>query len=220
MAFVKHIGKHGDRKVAIVYRKVPGEDHMALVIYTETIPSHFHDTIMKVIESQAGQTAAELADVLFRNVLPDGRGILETLHKEGMIKKVQTNQIVVTPNAQSHVRLDELNRVMDDLAIGGEAADKLRDLDENAGLVDPTANKRAAEVKEAQNVVDPLSDEGIANDLLEQSQKMAAEAEGLLAESKRLQDEAYSMNPKLKPKRATAKKKSAPKKRVTTKANA
>ena len=46
MAFVKHIGKHGDRKVAVVYRKVPGEDHMCLVTYTEVIPSHFHDSVI------------------------------------------------------------------------------------------------------------------------------------------------------------------------------
>ena len=30
---IKHIGKHGDRKVAIVFREVPGETHMCLVIY-------------------------------------------------------------------------------------------------------------------------------------------------------------------------------------------
>ena len=28
---IKHIGKHGDRKVAIVFREVPGEEHMTLV---------------------------------------------------------------------------------------------------------------------------------------------------------------------------------------------
>ena len=26
---IKHIGKHGDRKVAIVFREIPGEEHMS-----------------------------------------------------------------------------------------------------------------------------------------------------------------------------------------------
>jgi len=219
--FMKHIGKHGDKKVVIVYRQIPGEEHMALVVYTETIPTSFHDAIINVVESDAGQQADELADALHRNLLPDGRPILETIHNERMLKKAQTNQIVITPNAKSHVRLDELNRVLNDLKIGGEAADKLREIDEQAGLVDPSSSRKAEVVKEAQvNTGQALGDDQIANDLLSQSQRMAAEAESLLAESKRLQDEAYSMNPALRPKRATAKKKSTAKKRVATKAKA
>jgi len=218
---MKHIGKHGDKKVVIVYRQIPGEEHMALVVYTETIPTSFHDAIINVVESDAGQQADELADALHRNLLPDGRPILETIHNERMLKKAQTNQIVITPNAKSHVRLDELNRVLNDLKIGGEAADKLREIDEQAGLVDPSSSRKAEVVKEAQvNTGQALGDDQIANDLLSQSQRMAAEAESLLAESKRLQDEAYSMNPALRPKRATAKKKSTAKKRVATKAKA
>ncbi|NIU00069.1 MAG: hypothetical protein GWN01_03740, partial [Nitrosopumilaceae archaeon] len=72
MNFIKHIGRHGDNKVAIVFRQLPSEDHMALVVYTDKIPATFHDTIMKVIESDPGQKAKELADVLHRNMLPDG----------------------------------------------------------------------------------------------------------------------------------------------------
>ena len=43
---------------------------------------------MKVIESPEGQTAETLGDAMFRSLLADGRPMLETLHKEGMIKKV------------------------------------------------------------------------------------------------------------------------------------
>jgi hypothetical protein len=31
MAFMKHVGKHGDRKVCVLYRQVPNEEHMCLV---------------------------------------------------------------------------------------------------------------------------------------------------------------------------------------------
>jgi hypothetical protein len=47
---IKHIGKHGDRKVAIVFREVPGEEHMALVIYPDVLQVSMHDSIMKVIK--------------------------------------------------------------------------------------------------------------------------------------------------------------------------
>jgi hypothetical protein len=212
--FLKHIGKHNNRKVVVVYRKVPGEDHMALVTYTDNLPSNFHDSIMENLESPAGQAAEELADILFRNLLPDGRSILQAMHAEGFIKKVQTNQVILTPTAKSSARLDEINQILDDMATGKDAAKKMKDLDDNAGLVDPTAVKNADVV-----VADPMSDSSIAHDLLTQSQKMAAEAEGLLAESRRLEAEAYALDPALKPKRATTKK-AAPKKRVAVKAKA
>ena len=65
---IKHIGKHGDRKVAIVFREVPGEEHMALVIYPDVLQVSMHDSIMKVIESPVGQEAENLGDALFRSL--------------------------------------------------------------------------------------------------------------------------------------------------------
>jgi hypothetical protein len=97
MSFLKHVGKHSDRKVAILWRQVPNEDHMALVIYPEVLPAPWHDAIMKVLESDVGQQAEDFADALHRSLLPDGRVILETLHMEKMIKKVRTTDVIVTP---------------------------------------------------------------------------------------------------------------------------
>ena len=96
MSFIKHVGKHQDRKVAILFREVPQEEHMCLVIYPEVLPAPWHDTIMKVLESDVGQQAEQLADALHRSLLPDGRVILETLHLEKMIKKVRTGDVLVT----------------------------------------------------------------------------------------------------------------------------
>ena len=218
MAFIKHVGKHGDRKVAIVFRKVPGEDHMALVVYMETLPSNFHDAIIETIESNAGQSASDLAEALDRAVLNDGRNLLQAIHAERYMKKVQTNQVIVTPNTKNHVRLDELNRLLDDLQTGGDAANKLKEMDEKAGLVDPNANKQAETIAEAAQDagvhVDPMSDEGIAQTMIEQATRMSAEAAGLTAEADRMLKEAYDMAPGLKP--GTAKKSTT--KKVTVEA--
>ena len=88
---LKHIGRHGDRKVAILFREVPNEDHMCLVIYPDVLPTHIHDSIMQTLESPEGQAATQLADACHRRLLPDGRPQLEALHREGMIKKIPTN---------------------------------------------------------------------------------------------------------------------------------
>ena len=88
MAFLKHIGKHGDRKVAVIFRQIPGDDHMCLCIYPDLLPISIHDPLMKVLESPIGQAAEEFADALNRNILPDGRNMLQTLHGERLMKRV------------------------------------------------------------------------------------------------------------------------------------
>ncbi len=227
MKFIKHIGKHADRRVAIVYRVVPDEDHMCLVCYPDSLPTTFHDSIMKVIESDPGQQAAQLSDALFRNLLPDGRPILETLHREGMIKKVPTNQIVVTPNAQSHVRLDELNKILDGIEAGDEATDNMRKLDENSGLVNPKKSRVHENQPQAQTAtidtpavdMSDMSNEGLANQRVAQSMKLAKEAQAMLVESQRLQGEAWDLNPALKPAvKKVVRKKAVRKKAVKKKA--
>jgi ribosomal protein S19E (S16A) len=53
--------------------------------------------------------------------MSDGRNCLDVLHKEGMIKKVPTNQVIVTPTGKSNVRLDELNKILKEMEQGESA---------------------------------------------------------------------------------------------------
>lgn len=201
--FIKHVGKHNNRKVAIVFREVPGEDHMCLVIYPDVLPVAFHDSIMKVLESTGGQQSENLGDILFRSLLPDGRPMLETLHKEGMIKKVQSSQVIITPNANSHVRLDELNAVLKQMQAGEEAFKKMEKLDSNSGLIDPR-KREATVINTQQDGV--LSDSALASQLIQQAEKMELEAKSLLSESERMKQEAYGLDSTLKPKTKRTKK--------------
>ena len=148
---LKHIGRHGDRKVAILFREVPNEEHMCLVVYPDVLPTHIHDSVMQTLESPEGQAATQLADACHRRLLPDGRAQLEALHREGMIKKVPTNQIIVTPTPQSSVKLDELNRIIKEMEQGEAAIKRLQEIDESTGLVDPLMKRKAeAEFKRQQ----------------------------------------------------------------------
>ena len=206
---LKHIGRHGDRKVAIIFRELPGEDHMCLVIYPETLPTHIHNTIMTILESAPGQQSPNLADVLHRNLLPDGRVILQALHNEGMLKKIQTNQVIVTPTAQSNVKLDELNRIVKEMESGDAALKRMRELDANAGFVDPAVKRKAEKafkegrIADAEAMVAPLvapasgalDDQSLAANMLAQAKKMETDAKGLVAEAARMKKEAQKMFP-------------------------
>ena len=214
---LKHVGRHGDRKVAIVFRELPGEDHMCLVVYTDVLPTHIHDSVMKVIESPAGQAEVSLANALHRNLLTDGRVILEALHREGMLKKVPTSQVIVTPTPTSSVKLDELNRLVKEMESGDEARKKMAELDSSRGLVDPATKREqerefkrrrleedAARAKQGvppvPNDSNALDDKSLAANMVAQAKKMEAEAKGLIAEAARMKKEAERMFPGVIPK--------------------
>jgi hypothetical protein len=196
---LKHIGKHNNKKVVLLYRQVPNEDHMCLVVYSDLLPRIYHDSVMQILESPAGQQASSLSDVLFRNMMPDGKNCLEALHREGLIKKVPTNQIIVTPNTISSIRLDELNKILDEMAKGEEATKKLANLEKDKGISGKrkTAERNVGEPAQSQpeSVSGVLSDSDLARQRLTQAAKMKADAERLLKEAELLTQEAVQLDP-------------------------
>jgi hypothetical protein len=219
---IKHSGKHGDKKVVVLYNTVPEEEHMCLVCYPDVLPVQYHDGIMRVLESDVGQQAKNFADALHRNVFANGNNMLHTLHKEGMIKKVQTNQVTILPNAKSKIRLDELNSLLSQIDSGGEAAKVLADNDKGTGMADPEVIRHAAETRLAEEAREKVLETneiegwapppneveeglvgmtGLATANLTQAQQIEAQIAALQGEASRLTEEAYSMDPSLKPKR-------------------
>ena len=200
MSFLRHVGRHGERKVAIIFREVPGEPHMCLVTYPEVLNRHVHDPLMKCIESDIGQNSENLADALNRTYTVDGKIILQALHSEGQLKKVNTEQIVVTPSPNTKIKLNELNKILDEMQQGDAAVKRLAELDASAGLQSPVDVARR--MRGNQEPVTPaiqadtqsaLGDDLIANNLRIQAERMANEARGLLAESERMMNEANQM---------------------------
>jgi len=206
---IKHVGRHGDRKVAIVFREVPGEEHMCLVVYTETLPVAMHDALMRTIESPTSQAAENLGDALFRELFNDGRPMLQTFHAEGMLKKVQTKQVVVTPNPSSHVNLEELNEILRKMKLGESAVREMASLDANRGMTGkvrprdafgreigaPIDQVRAGSAAIAgSDAALALDDRALAQNFQQQAQRMASEAKQLLAESERLMKQAAELS--------------------------
>jgi hypothetical protein len=212
MAFMRHVGKHGDRKVAVVFREVPGEPHMALVVYTEILNRTIHDPLIQCIESDIGQNSEDLALALNRSYTTDGQIILQKLHAEGMLKKVQTELIVMTPQPNTRIKLNELNKILDQMKMGEDAVKKLAEMDNQLGMQDPMAvARRMRGDKDAFTpetipgnkqtpagidvVGDLLGDEALASNLRTQAERMSNEAKGLLAEAQRLIDQASGLDP-------------------------
>ncbi len=197
--FLRHIGRHGDRKVAVVFREVPGEPHMCLVTYPEVLNQHIHDPLMKCIESDIGQNSENLADALNRTYTKDGAIILQKLHAEGMLKKIRTELVVMTPQPNVQIKLDELNKILDEMKQGEDAVKKLAEMDASMGLQDPVdvARRLRGDKKQAsvQSTGDALGDQTLANNLRQQAEKMSREAKGLMAEADRLLKEASTLDP-------------------------
>jgi hypothetical protein len=223
--FLKHVGKHGDRKVAVVFRQIPGEEHMSLVIYTEILNQNIHDPLIQTIESDLGQSSYELGEALNRSYTKDGQIILQVLHREGMMKKVQASQIIMTPYPGQHVKLDELNKILTEMKMGEEAVKRLAEIDASRGLQDPkdvarrmrgesTVKTSPAKKVEASNGL--LGDSELANNLRSQAAKMSTEAKGLLAEAARLEKEAAQLEG-IKPEPANQKKTRVVKSKVESK---
>ena len=47
---IKHVGRHGEKRVAVIFREVPGEEHMALVTYPDQLKQSTHDDLMNAIQ--------------------------------------------------------------------------------------------------------------------------------------------------------------------------
>ena len=102
---LKHVGRliKSKRRVVVAYRVVPNEPENCIVIATESLTADEHDSLMKVVESAAGQEANELATVLDRSVLPDGRPMLVAFHKTGKLQKQPTNDVEMIPTRTTSI---------------------------------------------------------------------------------------------------------------------
>ena len=111
---MKHVGKmkNNGAKVVVAYRTLPGDPYSALVVGTQALMDSYHDSLMSLVESDIGQQADELADVMAVRRFPDGSNMLHYLHTNGYLKKVTTDGVLITPDNKSTVPLNELNRII------------------------------------------------------------------------------------------------------------
>ncbi|SVB74962.1 uncharacterized protein METZ01_LOCUS227816 [marine metagenome] len=191
MANLKHIGrfKETGRKVAVVFRTLPNEPDNCLVVRTEGLPDSDHDLLIRLIESNTGQVAHELADAMQRTPLNDGSIMLARFHARGNLVKAGTSEIEMTPDTQTTISLDELNKTIadqkgvqvKDLAVGGTQV-------EEVGSVNEVPIPTVAAESQTAKVDEPLTDDALAT-------KLRADADGLFKEATDLRKQAEDLSP-------------------------
>jgi hypothetical protein len=108
---LKHIGrmKNTGVKILTIFRTLPGESNMALVLPVANLSDSYHDSIMTVVETDQAQEAFELGEILFTRTFPDGRPMLQALQADNRLQKVPTDLVIMSPTANDSVQLDQLN---------------------------------------------------------------------------------------------------------------
>lgn len=194
MSALKHVGrlKVSKRKLIVAYRTIPNDPYNALVVFTDSLSADEHDSLMRVVESAAGQQAYELAEAMARSYLPDGRNMLTAFHQTGRLFKISTNDVEMTPDTRSSIVLHELN-----LIIAQQRGVALEDLtlkpegNANASAASATANPSTSSA--AQTVLsdntnavsataysnEPLSDDQLAAKYRSDADRLSKEAANL-----------------------------------------
>ena len=179
---IKHIGRmaKNKRKVVVAYRVVPGEPENAIIVTTENLEAADHDVLMKTVESDAGQSANEFADVMARTRLADGRNMLAAFHTTGKMAKVSTKDVEMTPNTQTVILLSDLNEM-----IAEQKGVTVADL----AVSDGSTTKAAPAVETA-----PVADTGVLTDE-DLAAQYRSQADALFKEAKALREQAEALVP-------------------------
>lgn len=217
MANVKHVGQVANTglKCVVVFREIYDENgnvtdpNHCLIVETERLPDMEHDDMVRVVESPTAQESQEFYNVAHRNMFSDGINMLVKLNKRGYLKKYPTDQILMTPNPSTSIKLSEINEIVRKQKTGMSPQDI-----ENS-MVDDTdsAPRTSTSLSQSQTIdqavptgEEVLNDGALAKTMLEQADTYENEV-------KRLREEAYAMAPDLKPKRGR------PKAKATSDAN-
>lgn len=180
---MKHVGKikNNSARVVVAYRTLPGDPYQALVVATQGLNDSYHDGLMSVVESDSGQQADELADVLAVRRFPDGSNILGYLHSNGHLKKVPTSTVLMTPNSQTSIPLNELNQLI--------ANQKGISLEELAVKEDGAGSKPQPRKKKEEHLVETPE---------MTAARLRSEADALYKKAKELRAQAEELVPTLK----------------------
>ena len=192
---MKHVGrmKNNGARVAIAYRTLPGDPYSALVIGTQGLGDSYHDTLMSLIEGDAGQQSNELAEVLAVRRFPDGSVMLGYLHANGHLKKVPTANVLVTPDSQTQIALNELNVI-----IAKQKGVDIEDLAVSDGS--PKRKKTTKKVEVTESATETTDAKTTSFEMT--PAEMRSRADALYKEAARLRKDADAMDPPKSKKKA------------------
>lgn len=191
---MKHVGKIGEKPCVVVFREVPNEPENCLIVESNSLTDQKHDDLMNVVQSAEAQESNNIADVLSRRQFTDGSNMLNDLHFSKKLQKVSVDLVFLTPTPSDKVSLKEVNAEINKLE-GGYTPPK----------TDPVSVDTQP-ISESAETVAP--DASVAESLLVQAELLEQDAKSLLEDAEAKKSEAYKLDPSLKPKKSSTKKKS------------
>lgn len=186
--------KNNSARVAVVYRTLPGDPLNCLVVGTQGLADSYHDFLMTTLESAAGQEANELADILATRRFSDGSVMLGYLHANGHLRKVATSSVLMTPDSQTQIQLDQLNQIIAD-----QKGVALEDLAVTDGTQQP--KKKADPAKTTSSDIEP---EVTVSTKPMTAAELRSKADALYKEAAKLRKEADEIDPPKSKKKVAA----------------
>ena len=196
---LKHVGKFGEKPCVVVFRELPGEQDYCLIVQTDNLESRQHDDLMNVVQSLEAQEANDISEVLFRRQFTDGSNMLNSLHYGKKLQKVPVGLVYLTPAPNQSLPLEQVNAEIRKLK-GGYTPP----VNDEAHLKDATNKSPTSEdtVESSGEAVASDEDAGVANiakNLLVQATLMEEDATKLLKEAETKKQEAFRLDPSLRP---------------------
>lgn len=182
---IKHIGKHATlgHNLVVVFRQVPNEENNCLVIESDSLPSMIQDSLKAAVESREAQDASNLGDALVRKNFPTGDNMLGWLHSNGFMKKLPTDQVLLTPRSGHTSKLDEVNKII---------AQENQPKEQSTPVAEPVLD------------IPPMPSQTVNNNVqaampARSNDEMASELFARSEQLKKLAEECYDMSVKLNP---------------------
>ena len=211
MANIKHVGQiiNTQRRCVVVFREVPDEPENCLVVDTDALQDWMHDDVINAVESPGAQASPNFYEYAQRSMFTDGSNMLQTMNARNLLQKVSTDNIMMTPNQTSQVKLSELNDIIREQSGGTPvvAPELMGEADMQGKDTSPVVTE-AVEAEQSAPAPTVAPADGVMGDE-DVAKGMISQAEYFEGEAKRLREEAYALDDNLRPKRGRPKKETA-----------
>lgn len=203
---LKHVGRVANigTRCIVVFRELYDDrgnvidDKHCLVVETERLPDMEHDDVIRVVESMEGQQSVEFFEIANRSRFSDGTNMLRKLHAAGYLRKYPTDQIELTPNPSTAIKLSDVNAIVRKQKTGMSESDIRNTMVNDTDKAPRTSTSLSLDSSQTIDQALPAAGETVLDDTT-LAKNMLAQAATYDLEATRLKEQAYAMAPSLKP---------------------
>ena len=186
---MRHVGKlkQTDTRCVIVMMQIPNREDHALIVESDSLPEHYHQNVMQILESKEGQANTNFGDELARRQMyianKGNMSILQALHEAKFLRPVQIDDVVMTPQPGSAYPLRQVLQEMG-ANIPGEQT-----------VLDPRNDPNAPKFNPHTHNMEAKSSE----DKISAARGLIMQAGFVERDAHKLREQAYAIAPELRP---------------------